>query len=122
MKTKTNLKYVGGGVLKLSLIANFLFLLLFSAIAVWKFDSLKQKIQTFSKNQNLQSQTSEKVLKTFNNDVYDDFLDDEYIVNPDAKTVEFLFLGNLLTYTGVPDEEPDKTRRGLSSTKIEFTT
>ncbi len=96
--------------------------MLFSAIAVWKFDSLKQKIQTFSKNQNLQSQTSEKVLKTFNNDVYDDFLDDEYIVNPDAKTVEFLFLGNLLTYTGVPDEEPDKTRRGLSSTKIEFTT
>ena len=114
---KTYLK--PGGVLRLSLVANFLFLLLFSAIAVWKFDSLKQKIQTFSMNQKLKSQTSEKVLKTFNNDVYDDFLDDEYIVNPDAKTVEFLFLGNSLTYCGVPDEEPDKTKRGLTSTKIE---
>lgn len=70
-------------------------------------------------NQKLKSQTSERVLKTFNNDVYDDFLDDEYIVNQDAKTVEFLFLGNSLIYTGVPDEEPDKTRRGLTSTKIE---
>ena len=118
MKTITNL-VGGGGVLKLSLIANFLFLLLFSAIAVWKFDSLKQKIQTFSMNQKLKSQTSERVLKTFNNDIYDDFLDGEFIVNPDAKTVEFLFLGNSLTYTGVPDEEPDKTRRGLTSTKIE---
>lgn len=89
------------------------------AIAIWKFDAVKLKLQTFSKNQKLKSQTSEKVLKTFNNDVYDDFLDDEYIVNPDAKTVEFLFLGNSLTYCGVPDEEPDKTKRGLTSTKSE---
>ena len=61
MKTKTNLKFVRGGVLKLSLIVNFLFLLLFSAIAVWKFDSLKQKIQSFSMNQKLKSQTSERL-------------------------------------------------------------
>lgn len=118
MKTKTNLKYMGG-VLKLSLIANFLFLLLFLTIAIWKFDAVKLKIQTFYLKQKLKSQTSEKVLKTFNNDAYDDFLDDEYIVNQDAKTVEFLFLGNSLTYCGVPDEEPDKTKRGLTSTKIE---
>ena len=72
-------------------------------------------------NQKLKSQTSERVLKTFNNDVYDDFLDDEYIVNQDAKTVEFLFLGNSLTYTGVPDEEPDKTKRGLTSTRSKMT-
>lgn len=93
--------------------------MLFSAIAIWKFDAVKLKIQTFYLKQKLKSQTSEKVLKTFNNDAYDDFLDDEYIVNQDAKTVEFLFLGNSLTYCGVPDEEPDKTKRGLTSTKIE---
>lgn len=118
MKTKTNLKYMGG-VLRLSLIANFLFLLLFLAIAIWKFDAVKLKLLTFSKNQKLKSQTSERVLKTFNNDIYDVFLDGEFIVNQYARTVEFLFLGNSLTYCGVPDEEPDKTRRGLTSTKIE---
>lgn len=88
-------------------------------IAIWKFDAVKLKLLTFSKNQKLKSQTSERVLKTFNNDIYDDFLDGEFIVNQYAKTVEFLFLGNSLTYCGVPDEEPDKTRRGLTSTKIE---
>ena len=67
----------------------------------------------------MKSQTSEKVLKTFNNDIYDFFLDGEYIIGQDAKTVEFLFLGNSLTYSGVPDEEPDKTSRGLTSTKLE---
>lgn len=118
MKTK-NLFKIRGGVLRLSLIANCLFLLFFLAIAVWKFDSLKQKILTFFTNQKLKSQTSEKVLKTFNNDIYDFFLDGEYIIGQDAKTVEFLFLGNSLTYSGVPDEEPDKTSRGLTSTKLE---
>lgn len=80
MKTKINLKYMGG-VLKLSLIANFLFLLLFLTIAIWKFDAVKLKLLTFSKNQKLKSQTSERVLKTFNNDIYDNFLDGEFIVN-----------------------------------------
>lgn len=88
-------------------------------IVVWKFDSISLKIKNLKQNFFLKKQTSEAVLKNFNNDIYDDFLDDEFIVNPNVKTVEFLFLGNSLTYTGVPDEEPDKTRRGLTSTKIE---
>lgn len=93
--------------------------MLFLTIAIWKFDAVKLEIQTFYLKQKLKFQTSEKVLKTFNNDAYDDFLDGEFIVNQYARTVEFLFLGNSLTYCGVPDEEPDKTRRGLTSTKIE---
>ena len=34
-------------------------------------------------------------------------------------TIICLFLGNSLTYTGVPDEEPDKEKRGLTSTRKE---
>lgn len=34
-------------------------------------------------------------------------------------TIICLFLGNSLTYTGVPDEEPDKEKRGLTSTSKE---
>ena len=112
-------KYRGGGGLKLSLVANFLFVVLFCAIFIYKFDSISLKIKNLKQNFFLKKQTSERVLKTFNNDIYDDFLDGEFIVNQDARTVEFLFLGNSLTYCGVPDEEPDKTRRGLTSTKIE---
>lgn len=92
---------------------------MFCAIFIYKFDSISLKIKNLKQNFFLKKQTSERVLKTFNNDIYDDFLDGEFIVNQDASTVEFLFLGNSLTYCGVPDEEPDKTRRGLTSTKIE---
>ena len=36
-----------------------------------------------------------------------------------SDTLSILFLGNSLTYTGVPDEEADKEKRGLTSTKKE---
>lgn len=118
MNNKVVTKNRRGGVLKLSLAVNCLFLLLFAAVAVWKFDSIKLRVQNFHRNFVLKKQTSEKVLKTFNNGIVD-VLNDTFVVDQNARTVEFLFLGNSLTYTGVPEEEPDKTRRGLTSTKIE---
>jgi len=60
---------------------------------------------------------SENVLKTFNNDPLE-AVNDSLIVGT-SDTVTLLFLGNSLTYTGIPEEEPDKTKRGLSSTKKE---
>lgn len=107
-----------GGVLKLSLAANCLFLLLFAAVVVWKFDSIKRRFLDAGNKASMKYQTSDTVLKTFNNGI-DDVLNDTFVVDQNARTVEFLFLGNSLTYTGVPEEEPDKTRRGLTSTKIE---
>ena len=88
-------------------------------MGIWKFDSIKRRILDVANKASLKRQTSESVLKTFNNDVDKDVLNDTLIINQDAETVEFLFLGNSLTYTGVPEEEPDKMRRGLTSTKIE---
>lgn len=118
-KTKIAFKNNWGGVLKLSLAANVVFLVLFSAIGIWKFDSIKQKILNVGRNASLKRETSETVLKTFNNDIDKDVLNDTFFISQSSETVEFLFLGNSLTYTGVPEEEPDKTKRGLTSTKIE---
>lgn len=107
-----------GGVLKLSLVANVAFLALFLTVGIWKFDSIRRRILEAVNKASFKRQTSESVLKTFNNGI-EDVLNDTFIISQDAETVEFLFLGNSLTYTGVPEEEPDKTRRGLTSTKIE---
>ena len=112
MKKKYSIQ---GGGYKLSLIANCISLALFIIIGVWKFDSIKRRFSNIF----IKQQTSEKVLKSFNNDYFDLFLNEEHIVNPESECVEFLFLGNSLTYTGVPEEEADKTKRGLTSTKIE---
>ena len=40
------------------------------------------------------------------------------IIGADS-TITCLFLGNSLTYCGVADEEPDKTKRGLTSTSVD---
>lgn len=110
-----------GGVLKLSLAVNVVFMALFSAVGIWKFDSIKRRILDAAEKASLKRQTSEAILKTFNNDIdkSEIVLNDALIINQNSETVEFLFLGNSLTYCGVPDEEPDKARRGLTSTKIE---
>lgn len=91
---------------------------LFLTVGIWKFDSIKRRILEAGNKASFKRQTSESVLKTFNNGI-EDVLNDTLVISQEAKTVEFLFLGNSLTYTGVPEEELDKTRRGLTSTKIE---
>ncbi|WP_041610322.1 SGNH/GDSL hydrolase family protein [Treponema brennaborense] len=80
---------------------------------------IKSKIQNYHQKLVLKNEISESVLRTFNNDIFDDLVNNEFIINPAYETVEFLFLGNSLTYCGMPEEEPDKTRRGLAATKVE---
>jgi len=59
----------------------------------------------------------EEELANFNNDPLGAINDS--IMIGSKTTITCLFLGNSLTYTGVPEEEPDKTRRGLTSTCVE---
>jgi hypothetical protein len=56
---------------------------------------------------------SERVLATFNNNPLE--VSNEYLDMQSDSTVSILFLGNSITYCDVPDEEPDKTLRGLAT-------
>lgn len=60
---------------------------------------------------------TEKELAQFNNDPLE-VLNDSLMIGADS-TITCLFLGNSLTYCGVPEEEPDKTTRGLTSTRVD---
>lgn len=62
-------------------------------------------------------QPSEKELKQFNK-IPLEAVNDSLMIEADT-TISILFLGNSLTYTGVPLEEPDKEKRGLTSTHKE---
>lgn len=59
---------------------------------------------------------TEEALSKFNNEPLQ-VLNDSLMINGADSTVTILFLGNSLTYTGVPDEEQNKTKRGLTSTE-----
>lgn len=61
---------------------------------------------------------TEQVLKAFNNMPLE-AKNDSLIIRNCRDTVTMLFLGNSLTYTGVPDEEPNKEKRGLTSTCVD---
>lgn len=60
---------------------------------------------------------TEKALAKFNNDPLE-AVNDSLMIGADS-TITCLFLGNSLTYTGVPEEEADKEKRGLTSTSKE---
>lgn len=57
---------------------------------------------------------TEMALANFNNEPLE-AVNDSLMIKADS-TITCLFLGNSLTYTGVPEEEPDKEKRGLTST------
>ena len=61
---------------------------------------------------------SDASLLAFNNEKFE-VLNDSLIVAGCDSSVSILFLGNSLTYCGVADEDPDKTKRGLTSTSID---
>lgn len=61
---------------------------------------------------------SDASLLVFNNEKFE-VLNDSLIVTGCDSSVSILFLGNSLTYCGVADEDPDKTKRGLTSTTID---
>ncbi|MBR1404618.1 MAG: SGNH/GDSL hydrolase family protein [Treponema sp.] len=95
-----------------SVIINIFFLLGFTALCIYKKDAIAKRFEKMF------VQPSEKVLSTFNKEPYQ-FVNDTQFFSENARTISILFLGNSLTYTGVPEEEPDKTPRGLTSTAKE---
>lgn len=82
-------------------------------IAYYKREGIKNKIDKFFSHQIV----SEKALKDFNKEPYD--IKNGTYETGNKNRIKMLFLGNSLTYTGVPEEEPDKEKRGLTSTSIE---
>ncbi len=65
-------------------------------------------------SEDLESTPNEIVLSCFNNNPLE-ALNDSIMVGSDT-TITCLFLGNSLTYHDAPEEEIDKTKRGLTST------
>lgn len=63
------------------------------------------------------SSPREEALASFNNDPLE-AVNDSLMIGADS-TITCLFLGNSLTYCGVPEEEADKEMRGLTSTTKE---
>lgn len=93
-----------------SIILNGMFILATGSFVYHKWDKIQDKIAALGGG----VAPSEKVLSTFNNEPLDALNDS--LMTGDDSTTTVLFLGNSLTYTGVPEEEPNKTKRGLTST------
>lgn len=94
-----------------SLALNIIFFVLFIGMIVYKWDSIHNKIFSFQYHL-----PSEKELLCFNNDpipINEGFLEAE-----SDSTVSMVFLGNSITICTMPEEESDKTKRGLTSTSI----
>ena len=98
----------------LSVAMNIVFMAGFLFICGWKWNAITTRFEKAFRK----FQPSEKVLSTFNKEPYM-FVNEKELFSSDAPTVSILFLGNSLTYTGVPEEEADKTPRGLTSTAKE---
>lgn len=98
--------------LKFSFTLNILFMAILIVIIVNKWDSILKKIDNFR-----YASPSEKELLNFNNDpipFVNGFLDAKQ-----DSTISVVFLGNSITLCSMPQEESDKTMRGLTSTGLE---
>lgn len=95
----------------LSVLLNFVLITAIGGIAFHKRERIVEKIQTLLGTYDT---PTEKALSTFNNDPLE-AVNDSIMIEADS-TITCLFLGNSLTYCGVPEEEPDKEKRGLTST------
>ena len=98
---------------RLSVVANVLMFVMLCGIGYYKRASF---VRLYDKHF-AKSQVNEQELKAFNTVKYDG-VSNYYTVERGGQ-LKVLFLGNSLTYCGVAAEEPDKTRRGLTSTAPE---
>lgn len=97
-----------------SLVLNALFIICFSGFTFHYRGKIIEKTQ---KIMGMYKSPSEEDLSKFNNEPLE-AVNDSLMVGADS-TITCLFLGNSLTYCGVAEEEPDKTKRGLTSTSVE---
>ena len=97
-----------------SLLLNVLLLAFLMGVA---FHYRAKIVEKYEKLIGIYESPTEKELANFNNDPLE-VLNDSLMIGADS-TITCLFLGNSLTYCGVPEEEPDKTARGLTSTSVD---
>ena len=101
-------------ILVVSLVLNALLIICICGAAFHYRGKIVEKAEKFL---GLYESPSEEALANFNNEPLE-AVNDSLMIGADS-TITCLFLGNSLTYTGVPDEEPDKTRRGLTATSVD---
>ena len=95
----------------LSVVFNVVLILTAGSYVFYKRDRVIEKVMVLLGRHEL---PTEKSLKNFNNDPLE-AINDSLMIGSDS-TITCLFLGNSLTYTGVPEEELNKEKRGLTST------
>ncbi len=99
---------------RFSIAMNIVFILFMILIVYYRWSSITLRLHHFFTTENV---PTEEVLSKFNNEPLD--ASNEYLNIGSDSTVSILFLGNSLTYTSVPEEEEDKTIRGLVSSSKE---
>ena len=108
-------------ILLTSLVLNALFIICICGAAFHYHGKIVEKAQKvlglYESPSDLYESPSEEALAHFNNEPLE-AVNDSLMVGSDS-TITCLFLGNSLTYCGVAAEEPDKTKRGLTSTSVD---
>ena len=97
-----------------SALLNVVFILGVMGIGFHKRDKVIEKVESLL---GMYQSPREKELAQFNNEPLE-AVNDSLMIGSDS-TITCLFLGNSLTYTGVPEEEPNKEKRGMTSTDKE---
>lgn len=95
----------------LSVLFNLILIFAIGCYAFYKRDKIPETIQKIS---GCYQSPREDALANFNNEPLE-AVNDSLMIGADS-TITCLFLGNSLTYCGVPEEEQDKEKRGLTST------
>ena len=101
-------------ILVVSLALNALLFICICGVAFHYRGKIIEKVQ---KELEMYNSPSEEYLANFNNEPLET-VNDSLMIGADS-TITCLILGNSLTYCGVAEEEPDKTKRGLTSTSVE---
>ena len=101
-------------ILVVSLVLNAFLMICVCGVAFHYRDKIIEKAQRVL---GMYESPTEKELSNFNNEPLE-AVNDSLMVGADS-TITCLFLGNSLTYCGVPDEEPIKDKRGLTSTSVD---
>ena len=94
----------------ISVIFNVIMLSMICGVVYYKRGSLLRRIDKLITPKTV----SDSVLKQFNKEPYS--FSNGFIETGKKDKISILFLGNSLTYTEPPEEEPDKEERGLTST------
>ena len=105
-----------------SVLLNVVLIVILGGLAYHKRHRFVEITEYYFKTQNdsvvyNNSNPKEEDLKNFNNEPLEAVNDS--IMIGEKKTISCLFLGNSLSYCGVPKEEPNKEKRGLTSTSKE---